>query len=1262
MPSEAPTSTALNEPMSHGELLNGPRTLRQSLSVVRPFAVGCYQLAVRLRPSIDLVNLLVYVGEHEIGCATVHDSIADDDGSLVCRFPFVVEHPGERAVRMCIVDSFHGEYGDVPDQCVTVISIVAEPRAAPPVTDAVQELPGTPCLDLWGWTSMAWEAHGHRFRVGEAYLHRRGIREPWKWGGNFIQTHAYSHKDWHREFVKLAHGYGFLVDEHGFPPQRRPEKRNGRMYVFRTHIQGDRRLPKSQEHLWPTRYVAAHTLAFVKRWAHGFSNALRDGWRGAIDGWETEEYAEGKAGVLSCLENMIALNHALWRYNPGICIGSCNHTAGYRQTYRIWLHEGFHGPNFVHVAMDAGSSWRHCLPGYDDHVPPGCLPDERSFRNAYNDIFLGYQADSRTYSGNDLGNLTLPDWLIKQSHDFCRSRARGDHRAPPSALFWLNDGPSLLPEEIREYAYIACHDAPRNAVAMNLGSTGIDGRFRWLRDAFADYLGEDGGPLPSELILRDRERLPASTAVLQNNHLRLERSAQGEGGQLRCDLEGTGHFDNDSLSLVLVDQVFQPACARATCVFKREKVTVKHIAPWQYCDDLKPGTYRLRATCLPPAPHSLAVRVNGWLVGLIGEDQSEVCFCMPEHGSYTISLSPHKPAMASSPAECVELLDVELMREDSGQPPLRHRIDTLGSNAQRSPHVIVHDEGTGLPALLGEKGVTLLDWPIRLSPGSYLLVVRARPKDSAEPTQLRLGLDRHRFHTKHFSGLKQYAHLAEDLDARHVPAAYSRIGRIDMLSGERPYVIPFNVYEDGTHTLEFVNAGAPLHLKSVSIYDMPMCHTPLVKGGVQAVLDERCAINEASLTRQYELVNDRPAIRCHIANHCETGVQRVSVLNRRHYPHVQKHKNGMTLRSGCHLYPDIHLLVRGGQDGQMLSSDQRQVWCEIAGASQATFDLVVAVGPYENVAPDALAGTAPPETIRLRAVDEGKPWRMKSKGADPVSVVEIADPEEGPYLVHEHGWWRVRGAQPVADAADERAYLQAYRAWLDRNEKARPSSPRFGEKFVYHSHTADPPPQRRTARDLLKVYADHHDVRVQPWGFIYGTARPGYGCQYTMALADVVGDEKHGSCRVRVTRTTAYLFAPRVEFRQPVAFATLDGEPWHYIDGTMVMLPQRSGEYVLTVTYGRRVLPAITRTAACVKQTRVGEDGDLILTLGLPEYVREIPDGLAYHVALRVSNGKVSPRRGSNIKIVRRCGDEVIARAGIGELRIDVRRTKTTGD
>ncbi|UCD28122.1 MAG: hypothetical protein JSV03_13655 [Planctomycetota bacterium] len=192
------------------------------------------------------------------------------------------------------------------------------------------------------------------------------------------------------------------------------------------------------------------------------------------------------------------------------------------------------------------------------------------------------------------------------------------------------------------------------------------------------------------------------------------------------------------------------------------------------------------------------------------------------------------------------------------------------------------------------------------------------------------------------------------------------------------------------------------------------------------------------------------------------------------------------------------------------------------------------------------------------------------------AVVRIENPGKGPYMVQEKDWWSVRGAQRSLLGTDQNDYLKVYL------------------------------PAGSTSRILS-------------YGFIDGIAKPGYGCQYTMALRDLTGNNQEASCTAKVLSVTPFLFAPRVKFAQPIGSVELNGQAWHYFEGQLVFLPNETGTYKLRVHYGNPGHPTLTRTFAHVKKTE-WDGKTLQLEVQDPPWAGSVSPDLYYYATVNTLN------------------------------------------
>jgi hypothetical protein len=223
------------------------------------------------------------------------------------------------------------------------------------------------------------------------------------------------------------------------------------------------------------------------------------------------------------------------------------------------------------------------------------------------------------------------------------------------------------------------------------------------------------------------------------------------------------------------------------------------------------------------------------------------------------------------------------------------------------------------------------------------------------------------------------------------------------------------------------------------------------------------------------------------------------------------------------------------------------------------------------------------------------------------AVAQVEDPGNGPYLVQENGWWTVRGAQ--RSLAKENRY------------------------------------------DYVKIYLSKgQSARLLPYGLIEGAAKPGYGCQYTVALRDVHGDESRAACQARVLSVTPFLFAPRVDFAKPVARVKLNGQPWHYFEGSLVFLPNLVGDYGLEVEYGPASVPAITRTFACVRRT-AWNGSALDLEVSDPPWAGPLPEDVSYYALVHGPAGP--PKEVQGAKLLVKKGEGYLIQYKPGKIRMN---------
>ncbi|MHC5064555.1 MAG: hypothetical protein ACYTG5_11350 [Planctomycetota bacterium] len=162
-------------------------------------------------------------------------------------------------------------------------------------------------------------------------------------------------------------------------------------------------------------------------------------------------------------------------------------------------------------------------------------------------------------------------------------------------------------------------------------------------------------------------------------------------------------------------------------------------------------------------------------------------------------------------------------------------------------------------------------------------------------------------------------------------------------------------------------------------------------------------------------------------------------------------------------------------------------------------------------------------------------------------VLRVQNPDLLPFMVREGGFWLHRGAQLAADGGH----------WL-------------------------------------RIYQiPGHPVQVFPVGSPRLQAWPGAGSLHSMAISEADG----GSLEIEVFAVGPLLAAPSLILREPFDRATVDGQPWSYLDGQRVFLPARPGRYRLELLrLNRDGGPSLRRTRALVHGCRYDE-GDKTLRI-----------------------------------------------------------------
>ena len=389
-----------------------------------------------------------------------------------------------------------------------------------------------------------------------------------------------------------------------------------------------------------------------------------------------------------------------------------------------------------------------------------------------------------------------------------------------------------------------------------------------------------------------------------------------------------------------------------------------------------------------------------------------------------------------------------------------------------------------------------------------------------------------------------------------------KIGDYFPVPGKTRYGLAFSITEPGEHTLalhverahEFPRYATPsleerLEQEIAHAFDavrvrrianVAVGHTRPLPVGHTAELEETVAFDAEGSVRQrrtYRVDADFPMLRVEIENTAPHAVAWDARLRLPNYGAPQPVPGTartwrLAPKSGNH--PALGLFVEG-DDVESVEMNAGEVVLRFAKArrSGGRLALLVDDGLYSPSDYASVAALAFAPRPRL-ALEAEHPVTHKNPLPIPrVEVVQVGRSAGTPYLVAEAGgngetWWTARGAQ------------------VDGND------------------------------DLLGLYLQAGGAaRVQPYGFIEGVVKPGWGCQYMLAIRDTI---RPRTCEVKVVKTGPFVFAPRIEWKQPFDAVWVNGKPWRYFDGNIVFLPNRPGSYEVRVdTTGARA-PVVTRT------------------------------------------------------------------------------------
>ena len=311
-----------------------------------------------------------------------------------------------------------------------------------------------------------------------------------------------------------------------------------------------------------------------------------------------------------------------------------------------------------------------------------------------------------------------------------------------------------------------------------------------------------------------------------------------------------------------------------------------------------------------------------------------------------------------------------------------------------------------------------------------------------------------------------------------------------------------------------------------------------------------------------------------------------------------------TLRDSRGLKPDLVVLIlKRGRVKNLIWTLSKNLVLESPNVKEEEIELafVVPTDLYKRKDLIPLRKELRKETtIKV----ERTPKKVRNRHPIPLSkVVKIADAGPDPYLVQEYGWWFYRGAQPSKEDGKS---------------------------------------------DFLKLYLPPNgSAWVQREGFIKGLAKPGWGCQYILAMKDIAKIRGGISCTVNVFSVTPFIFAPRVAFSNPITRAEVNGRSWHYFDGNQLFLPNRKGLYELKVSHQGEVVPHISGTSACIDRTK-WRGNAFTFSASLPPWTKRIPPKLYFTASIKLSGRSFKDVRGA--ELLRRMEDGILVRFKPGEI------------
>ncbi len=1209
---------------------------------------GFYTLEMEIETGLKRRDFIVSLDWDKIGVNSGYFTDTGKQQAPPYRYDFNITKPG---IHIISIQRFPFLIWAPQEETLRITKLSVSKRSKPKVWDIYDyHHPGQSYHQLWGWMpSSTYQRPGNR-KLTREYWDKRIIEEAAKWGSNYVQLYPYAFDGYVKEgsfklAIAYAHKWGFLMDQH----QSWLGKGDFEDYI-------------------KVRPAQVFSKLFDR---------TNTPWQNCMDGWESEDPHDRPLPELPLFgkKNVIESTNSTWQYHPGSFVSECWYLAAtIRDHYENILHQGYHGPNYGKVQMCAGSPFKN---GYDDIMALQPFPQFMAFKNDYNWVFRTCQADSRPYTNNKFGGISMTDWIVKQCWDFFRPNAyavRQKKHPITCALNWLGEPSVNLPEAMRKDVYAASMDPCRGAMAYKLATTGRDGLQFWNypRDLIAKFIDATGAKALTRYRQRYNEYLvrewyPAHTTRQHNGILAVNHHAMAGQKDLLWDTENLGQFDVDAKKLTLLKDIFKLQFDTEQKDVLARKFEARLIPVWQWPTELKPGLYQLQVEYNAKIPNMVEVYYGHYYIGAINmlgngsasfpfyvsdENQQMIDFRLVagyRHGDMDCKIVKLKNQIESKAKIGIpDNSSSELMVYSSEKEKieLRKAVDITKPN---------HDKIT--PAGLQAKRKTLptaVDFWFDGKAGNYLLCLRA--KSQTQSQRVDVTLNTHLFSERQVS---QDDPEDENLNVfsknnwYREYGMYGRIGALMLNAQWNTYQLPVVlVHDSGTRRFKIELSIPPgseqVDFDYISLVKMPVDHDISQVGGHLSVVRENTKLldNQTSVAenRKWTIAADQPSIFVTIDRDIKGDKPVKSTIDINGYEIIEfngskvstghtsdRIPNIISLKDQQNIYPPLTIRlentesigeIRLKQDSiefAKLKTAPRPLYAVITLRETKTFDMPVYAPSVEKLKFNG-------DYAQLK-----NPFRQKT-----AILARVDDPQPGPYFVKEQKWWSVRGAQTVCtDPGAWDRYLIDYNNWLiDAQPGKMPAPP--------------------VNYDILRCIAEPGEtVQIQRYGYINDIVRPGWGSQKQILISRVRPDR----CTVKVLNVSPYMFAPRVQFKKSFDSVRLNGKVWDYHDGQNVFLPQETGNYSVEVADKGLPTPALTSTAAKVRSARFRKN-IFKINIEKPDYVFKIPHNLRYKLGLSydlekfniisVKGGKLL-REGPLGGIVDCYGQEIIIEFGKGK-------------